>query len=72
MGRQSARDAGVDTRRPAAGIGGRARPRRVRGHRHFTDEVLGHRVLLNYDGLADNVKVLDLVKELVAAVPEES
>jgi MoxR-like ATPase len=39
--------------------------------RHFTDEVLGHRVLLNYDGMADNVKVIELVRELVAAVAEE-
>jgi MoxR-like ATPase len=38
--------------------------------RHFAAEALGHRVLLNYDGQADNVNVLELVKELVAQVPE--
>jgi MoxR-like ATPase len=40
--------------------------------RHFTEEVLGHRVLLNYDGQAENVSVLDLVKELTNQVTEDS
>ena len=32
--------------------------------RHFAPEVLGHRVLLNYDGLAENLSVPGLVAEL--------
>jgi len=39
--------------------------------RAYADEVLGHRVLLNYDGQAESLKVLDLVRELVEQVPEE-
>jgi MoxR-like ATPase len=38
--------------------------------RHFAGEVLGHRMLLNYDGQAENIKVLDLVNELLQAIPE--
>jgi MoxR-like ATPase len=38
--------------------------------RYFANEVLGHRILLNYDGQAENLKVLDLVQELLAQVPE--
>jgi MoxR-like ATPase len=38
--------------------------------RQFAPEVLGHRVLLNYDGQAENIKVLDLVNELLAQVSE--
>ena len=37
--------------------------------RHFAAEVLGHRVLLNYDGLADNVEVAGLVEKIVAEIP---
>ena len=40
--------------------------------RHFAEDVLRHRVLLNYDGQAENVKVVDLVAELVEQVPEEA
>jgi len=40
--------------------------------RNFAPESLGHRLLLNYDGQADNVNVLDLVKELVEQVPKEA
>jgi MoxR-like ATPase len=40
--------------------------------RHFAPEVLGHRVLLNYDGLAENISVPGLVVELAQAVPEEA
>ena len=40
--------------------------------RHFCDEVLQHRVLLNYDGQAENIKVADLVREIVAHVPEQA
>jgi MoxR-like ATPase len=39
--------------------------------RDFAVESLGHRLLLNYDGQADNVKILELVKELVDHVPVE-
>ena len=38
---------------------------------HFAKEVLGHRVLLNYDGQAENINVLDLVGRLVETIPEE-
>ena len=40
--------------------------------RIFAPEVLGHRLLLSYDGQADNIRVLDLVKELVEQVPVEA
>ena len=40
--------------------------------RHFAPEVLGHRVLLNYDGLAENLSVPDLVTETAKLVPEEA
>jgi MoxR-like ATPase len=40
--------------------------------RTFAPEVLGHRLLLSYDGQADNIRVLDLVKELVEQVPVEA
>ena len=40
--------------------------------RHFAPEVFGHRVLLNYDGQAENVGVLDLVEDLVSRVKEEA
>jgi MoxR-like ATPase len=39
--------------------------------RYFADEVFGHRVLLNYDGQAENIDVLALCRELVQQVPEE-
>lgn len=40
--------------------------------RSFAAEALGHRLLLNYDGQADNVSILDLVKEVVEHVPVEA
>jgi len=40
--------------------------------RHFVPEVLGHRVLLNYDGLAENLSVPRLVEEAGGTVPEEA
>jgi MoxR-like ATPase len=40
--------------------------------RHFVPEVLGHRVLLNYDGLAENLNVPGLVTEAGKVVPEEA
>lgn len=39
--------------------------------RYFADEVLQHRVLLNYDGQAENVAVTDLVHECMKHLPEE-
>lgn len=39
--------------------------------RHFANEVLQHRVLLNYDGQADNVKVPDLIGECIKGLGEE-
>ncbi len=40
--------------------------------RHFAPEVLGHRVLLNYDGLAESISVPGLVEEIARSVPEEA
>jgi len=40
--------------------------------RHFAPEVLGHRVLLNYDGLAESLSVPGLVDEVAKLVPEEA
>ena len=40
--------------------------------RHFAPEVLQHRVLLNYDGQAENVSVPRLVEDCVANVPEDA
>jgi len=40
--------------------------------RDFAPEALGHRLLLNYDGQADSVNVLDLVKELIEQVPVQA
>ena len=40
--------------------------------RHFVPEVLGHRVLLNYDGLAENLSVPALVAEAGQLVPEQA
>jgi MoxR-like ATPase len=39
--------------------------------RHYAVEVLQHRVLLNYDGQAEGVKMTELVDELIQQVPEE-
>jgi len=39
--------------------------------RYFANEVLQHRVLLNYDGQAENVKVTDLVAQNCKALPEQ-
>ena len=40
--------------------------------RHFAAEVLQHRILLNYDGQADGVRVEDLVLECVETLPEDA
>ena len=39
--------------------------------RNFAVEVLQHRLLLNYDGQAENIQVADMVVELVNEIPEE-
>jgi MoxR-like ATPase len=38
--------------------------------RYFAPEVLGHRVLLNYDGLAENISVPGLIGEIAQSIPE--
>ncbi|RPI90560.1 MAG: AAA family ATPase, partial [Planctomycetaceae bacterium] len=38
--------------------------------RHFAEEVLQHRVLLNYDGQAENVRIADLIQESLKVLPE--
>ena len=39
--------------------------------RHFAEEVFLHRVLLNYDGQAESIRVPDLIREVLASLPEE-
>jgi MoxR-like ATPase len=38
----------------------------------FALEVLQHRIILNYDGQAENVSIEKLLKELVESTPEET
>ncbi|MFT4637044.1 MAG: MoxR-like ATPase [Verrucomicrobiales bacterium] len=38
--------------------------------RHYAKEVLGHRILLNYDGHAENLDIGDLVDEILKSLPE--
>jgi MoxR-like ATPase len=38
--------------------------------RHFAPEVLQHRMLLNYDGQAENIRVTELVTEALTVLPE--
>ncbi len=40
--------------------------------RHFADEVLGHRALLNYDGQAESIVVTSLIQDCVTSLPEEA
>ena len=40
--------------------------------RYFADEVLRHRTLLNYDGQAENIRVVDLIRECVGGLPEQA
>ena len=40
--------------------------------RHFADDVLRHRALLNYDGQAENVAMSELIQQCVASLPEEA
>ena len=39
--------------------------------RYFANEVLQHRVLLNYDGQAENIKVTDLIAKICQELPEK-
>jgi MoxR-like ATPase len=39
--------------------------------RYFANEVLQHRVLLNYDGQAENVVATDLIQECLQRMTEE-
>jgi MoxR-like ATPase len=39
--------------------------------RDYAPEVLQHRVLLNYDGQAENLNMEELIREIIAQVPEE-
>ncbi len=39
--------------------------------RHYSEEVLQHRVLLNYDGQAENVRVAELVRECLKNLNED-
>ena len=38
--------------------------------RHFANDVLQHRVLLNYDGQAENVNVSEIISDVVGQLPE--
>ena len=40
--------------------------------RHFASEVLGHRMLLNYDGQAEGIQVGALVRKAVETLPEQA
>jgi MoxR-like ATPase len=39
--------------------------------RHFAAEVLQHRILLNYDGMADGIRIEDLIQECVNILSED-
>ena len=39
--------------------------------RHFAQEVLQHRALLNYDGQAENISIRDVIEECVSKLPLE-
>jgi MoxR-like ATPase len=40
--------------------------------RHFAREVLQHRVLLNYDGQAESIKVSDLIGQCLKQLVEQA
>jgi MoxR-like ATPase len=40
--------------------------------RHFADEVLGHRILLNYDGQAEDIRVGTLIDGCLESLPQEA
>ncbi|HVW00718.1 MAG TPA: hypothetical protein VHB77_10270 [Planctomycetaceae bacterium] len=39
--------------------------------RYFANEVLQHRVLLNYDGQAENIQVADLIQQCIKQLKED-
>lgn len=39
--------------------------------RYFANEVLQHRVLMNYDGQAENINVVDLIEQICKELPEQ-
>jgi MoxR-like ATPase len=39
--------------------------------RHYANEVLQHRILLNYDGQAENVRSIDLIQECLRNLNED-
>lgn len=39
--------------------------------RYFANEVLQHRVLMNYDGQAENINVIDLIEQIYKELPEQ-
>ena len=39
--------------------------------RHYAEEVLQHRILLNYDGQAENVRVAELIQECLKSLNED-
>ena len=39
--------------------------------RHYAAEVLQHRILLNYDGQAENVRVAELIQECLKSLSED-
>ena len=47
------------------------RPRSFDDIRHFAQEVLQHRALLNYDGQAENISIRDVIDECVNKLPME-
>ena len=40
--------------------------------RHFADEVLKHRALLNYDGQAENISVAEIIQQCLTGLPEQA
>ncbi len=40
--------------------------------RYYLGLVLRHRTLLNYDGQAENIRVVDLIRECVGGLPEQA
>jgi MoxR-like ATPase len=40
--------------------------------RHYAEEVLQHRILLNYDGQAENVRISELIGECLKSLNEAS
>jgi MoxR-like ATPase len=40
--------------------------------RHYAEEVLQHRVLLNYDGQAENIRIAELIQECLKSLNEDA